>query len=129
MRDDTESCFNHIGQTQYSDKAKSSISEETFAENSYGLDSLHSTKDARGGAAEYEAPSLYFEEDSNSPESFESVEQAVTLNTPPPHSPVLRPDMFTSPDLPGVDAVYLNRLKQGEFPEPEEEQEEEVVLA
>ena len=120
-------CFNHIGQTQYSDTAESSISVETFAENVYGLDSLHSTKDDRGGAAEYEAPSLHSKEESNSPESFHSVESAVTLNTPPPHSPVLRSEMFISPDLPGVDAVYLSRLKEGEFPDPEEEEEEEIV--
>ena len=129
-------CFNHIGLTQYSDTAESAISEETFAGNSYGLDSLHSTKRRGGHADEYVAP-LHFEEESNSAGSFESVdnndqdhprESDVTLNTPPPHSPVLRPDMFVSPDLPGVDAVYINRLKQGEFPEPEEDEEVEEVV-
>ena len=33
--------------------------------------------------------------------------------------------MFHSPELPGVDAVYLNRIKAGEFTELEESEEEE----
>ena len=44
-------------------------------------------------------------------------EKDPSSSDPKPYSPVLKSSMFQEPDLPGVDAVYVNRLKDGDFPD------------
>ena len=102
-----EPCFTHIGSTQRGSQATTKISAAKFVENKYGL-------------SQYFSPVQKLEE-KNANFEDEGIENGFSPSSsteePSPHSPVLKEAMFLSPDLPGVDAVYVNRLKDGDFPE------------
>ena len=113
-----EPLFNHTGFTQVNSQATSKISAANFTENSYGLSQYFgsSTKPRSNGGDE--------ETNSNSEDKFldGSVDDSSSSALKLQHSPVLKPEMFKDPTLPGVDAVYLNRLRDGDFPDiPDEE--------
>ena len=102
-----EPCFTHIGTTQRGSQATTKISAAKFVENKYGLSKYFSP------VQKPEEKNANFEDEGidNGFSPFSSTEE------PSPHSPVLKEEMFISPALPGVDAVYVNRLKDGDFPE------------
>ena len=102
-----EPCFTHIGTTQRGSQATTKISAAKFVENKYGLSQYFSpVQKPEGKNANFEDEGM---ENGISPSS--------STEEPSPHSPVLKEEMFMSPALPGVDAVYVNRLKDGDFPE------------
>ena len=113
-----EPLFNHIGFTQANSQATSKISADKFIENSYGLSQYFKSsikpESTRGGEE-----IQFNSEDQSLEESYiDSSSGASKIQ----HSPILKPEMFNDSALPGVDAVYVNRLKSGDFPEiPEEE--------
>ena len=105
-----EPLFNHVGLTQNNSQATSRISADKFIENKYGL-------------------TQYFEEHGKSKSLSKGVEtdqHGYQESQVKSHSPVLKPEMFDEPELPGPDAVYVSRLREGDFPEVPDEELQDV---
>ena len=113
-----EPLFNHIGFTQANSQATSRISADKFIENSYGLSQHFGSSIKPGSTRGGEETQLNSEEKSLEGNYVDNSSSASKVH----YSPILKSGMFNDSELPGVDAVYVNRLKSGDFPEiPDEE--------
>jgi len=120
--------FSYIGETQKeSEGISSKISKEKFMDKSYGLSQYYQSVKSSVGDNLAKDTSM----DDNSNVSIDDKENLAgnltkigssSMNGDDEHklkySPVLKPSMFVSPTkLPGLDAVYISRLQDGDFTE------------
>ena len=112
-----EPLFNHIGLTQDNSQATSKITASKFIENSYGLSQYFGSSE-KSITSDSKAKPIKVD-DKSLEESYDDGSSSASKIY---HSPILKPDMFKDLALPGVDAVYVSRLRDGDFPEiPDEE--------
>jgi len=119
--------FSHIGETQKETEGISSVvSSEKFLKNKYGLSQYFQSEKA-GDVDKFNIVQETSVKDTLNVLNNDKENQDMNLtkinavngdDEDPKYSPVLKPSMFVSPTkLPGVDAVYISRLQDGEFPE------------
>lgn len=113
--------FTHIGETQENcGEEKKFVSERKFNENSYGMSQYFTTSKVHSVSTDVSKISNVV-----TPSGDNSKDDSLLTTK---YSPVLKAAMFESPELPGVDAVYVNRLKDGDFPEPKETEVNDMEL-